>query len=587
MRQIYLDDKIFEIKGEIQERQMNPWKAQIDTSGATGYSSFSKASVERWQGLRGGIGRKYQKGTGTEELWFSEGLDTSLDGGIILGPKVNTAGIFGVAAVKIIDFGGATYAIGNSICKVWNTTTSAWDTADALALASPLDAIVVTDETSTYFVVSNATSARYSTNGTTWNALTGCMGYLAVLDNHLIGFYGQTVNYSPRGDIDGTWASFKVSMYLGTVHGIYSGKLLTTDEPALFLHCSEGWFDIDFWTRQIYPLDNFSGYTYSGKAGIYWNSYHWVATGEGIKKYSSGMSQDVGADQNDGLPSGYQGAVYDMLGTANETWLVYCINGGSSQKSSIFKRHGTVGGTQQIYTTSAVNTEIRCLCHSPSSMYTNGRLWWGEGTEIKYCMFPDFNADPTEISAYEFVASTGKCILSIFRPLAAFDKLALKVMAVTKGCDANKKFTIYYDFNESGTWKELGSFITSPAPTAFEFASGAGLEWRTIKFGIEATTDSSTVTPELKSLDFAYLPLTEAVLGWTFTVMCNGANAEEYFTNLKAIRNKKVLVQFYPSGDKTKTTYWVKLVNLPANIHWDAYRNEGTISVNLEQIFAG
>ena len=153
MRQIVLDDVRFQIKGEIQERQMNPWKASIDVSGATGYSSFSKASVERWQGLRGGIGRKYQKGTGTEELWFSEGLDTSLDGGIILGPKVNTAGTFGVAAVKIIDFSGATYAIGNSVCKKWNAGTSAWDVADAAALASPLDAIVVTDETSTYLVV--------------------------------------------------------------------------------------------------------------------------------------------------------------------------------------------------------------------------------------------------------------------------------------------------------------------------------------------------------------------------------------------------------------------------------------------------
>ena len=587
MRQVILDDVRFQIKGEITERQQNPWKASLDVSGVTGYSSFSKASVTRWQGLRGGIGRKYQKGTGTEELWFSEGLDTSLDGGIILGPKVNTAGTFGAAAIKIIDFRGVTYAIGDSVCKKWNTETSAWDTADASALASPLDAIVVTDETSTYLVVSNFNSARYSTDGITWNALADCKGFLAVFDNRLIGFYGQMVNKSPRGDIDGSWGSFKVSMYLGAVHGIYSGKLLTSDEPALFLHCSEGWFVIDFWHRCIYPLDNYSGYTYSGKAGIYWNSYHWVATGEGIKKYSPGMSQDVGVDQNDGLPLGYQGAVYDMLGTANETWLIYCVNGGSSDRSSIFKRHGTIGGNQQIYTTSAINKPIRCLCHSPSSMYPNGRLWWGEDTDIKYCMSPDFNADPTEISGYEFVASAGKCILSIFRPLAAFNKLALRIMAVTKGCDANKKFTIYYQFDESGSWTNLGEFASSPTPAALQFASGAGLEFRTIKISIEAITDNSTATPELKSLSLAYLPLTDVVLGWTFVVSAKGADAEEYFTNLKAIRDKKVLVQFYPSGDKTKTAYWGKITNLPSLIHWDMNRQEGQISCAFEEIFSG
>jgi len=202
-------------------------------------------------------------------------------------------------------------------------------------------------------------------------------------------------------------------------------------------------------------------------------------------------------------------------------------------------------------------------------------------------MFPDFNADPTEISGYEFIATAGKCILSIFRPLAAFNKLALRVMAITKGCDANKKFTIYYEINESGTWVNLGDFIASPTPTAIEFASGAGLEFRTIKFGIEAATNSSTATPELKSLDFAYLPLTDSILGWQFLISARGHDAEEYFTNLKTIRDKKVLVQFYPSGDKTKTAYWVKLTNLPQSVHWDQNRLEGEIQVSVEQVFAG
>lgn len=591
MREIVLDANRFQITGEIQRRNINPWAARIDT-GPTGYSSFSQASIEEWHGMRGGIGVKHQKASGTEQLYWSEGVNTSLDGGFILGPKINTAGAFGKACVGMFDFNGSgsmkTYAYGDSLIGEWSG--SAW-TPRNTPIASPISSIVVTDEEDTYAVISSAEAAKYSDDGTTWNDLEGCKGYLAVLDNRLIGIYGQTVNYSPRGDINGTWATFKVSAYLGTINRLFAGKLLTNGDPVLYLATSEGLWAIDFWTQQIYKQEiSFPPHDYAGYAAMYWNSYVWISTGAGIKKITPGMATDVGPDQDDGLPSTYQGAVFDMLGLSD--WLVYCVNGGSSddQKSSIFKRHGTIGGNQQIYT-GAVNKPIRCLHFSPSSMYTNGRLWWGEDTGIKYCMFPDYNADPTEITGYEFVLASGKAILSTFRPLAAFNKLALRVMAITKGCDdtvdAERQFTIYYKVDD-GDWETaLGVFATSPAPTALEFASGAGLVFRTITLGIEGETHDSATTPELKSLMFAYLPSTKRLRGFIFVVPCNQHNAEKIFTDLHTIQDKDTLVLFYPSGDTGKTSYRVKITNLPENIHWDANRKEGEIQVSVEEIFRG
>ena len=712
MREIVLDSKRFEIVGDIQRRNINPWRVAIDT-GPTGYSSFSSASVEEYHGMRGGIGVKYQKASGTEQLYWSEGMNTSLDAGMILGPKINTAGTFGKACVGLFDFNGSgtmkTYAYGDKLIAEWSGTE--W-TSRETGLENPIDAIVVTDETNTYAVVSSATAAKYSTNGTAWTTLSGCKGYLAVYDNRLIGFYGQTVNHSPHGDILGAWETpWKVSAYLGTTNGLFAGKLLTNGDPVLYLNTSEGLWAIDYHTRQIYKQEiSFPPHDYAGYAGMYWNSYVWVSTGAGIKKISPGMATDVGPDQDDGLPSGYQGAVYDMLGLAD--WLVYCVNGGSSDKSSIFKRHGTIGGNQQIYTSgchkvkdttdtiaasnddsqAALNTllneikadynthrasttyhqaadstnvvvaadatnlatsltlvneikadfnahrilsgvhigsdtknvvaaddattlatavtlsdeikadfnlhlleggQIRCLHYSPSSMYTNGRLWWGEDTGIKYCMFPDFNADPTEITGYEFVSASSKAIFSIFRPLAAFNKLALKVMGVTKGCEVHetsgakeKYFTIYYKVNNGG-WVELGDFTESPVPTDLDFASGAGLEFRTIQFGIEATTDDAAITPELKSLMFAYLPSTKRLRGFTFVVRASQHNAEKIFTDLHTIQDKETLIQFYPSGDTSKTSYRVKVTNLPENVHFDQNREEGEIAVSCEEIFRG
>ena len=705
MREVVLDSKRFQITGDIQRRNINPWAARIDT-GPTGYSSFSQASVEEWHGMRGGIGVKYQKASGTEQLYWSEGVNTSLDGGFILGPKINTAGTFAKACMGIFDFNGSgsmeTYAYGDNLIAEWSGT--AW-TSKETGLDDPIDHIVVTDEADSYAVVSSATAAEYSADGSTWTPLTGGMGYLAVFDNRLVGFYGQTLNYSPRGNIDGTWATFKVSAYLGTVNGLFAGKLLTNGDPVLYLSTSEGLWAIDFWTRQIYKQEiSFPPHDYAGYAAMYWNSYVWISTGAGIKKITPGMATDVGPDQDDGLPSTYQGAVFDMLGLSD--WLVYCVNGGSTDKSSIFKRHGTIGGNQQVYTSGchkakdttdtitasnddsqgALNTllneikadynthrastsyhqaadstnvvasddatnlatsltlvneikadfnahrilsgvhigsdtdnvvaaadattlatavtlsdeikadfnlhllsggQIRCLHYSPSSQYTNGRLWWGEDTDIKYCMFPDYNADPTEITGYEFVATSGKAILSTFRPLTAFTKLAIKVMAVTKGCDSAKKITILHKIDDASSWTELGEFATSAVPTALDFASGAGTAFRTITFAMELESDSSTVTPELKSLMFGYLPSTKRLRGFTFVVPCNQHNAEKTFTDLHTIQDKDTLVLFYPSGNTGKTGYRVKITNLPENAHWDANRKEGEIQVSVEEIFRG
>ena len=592
MSQVLLDSQYYDVSGPIMRRNINPRAARFDT-GLPGYASFTQASVEVFKGLRGGIGHKYLKGHQTEECYFSDGLDASHDGGIILGPKVNTAGTFGKVPVKIIDFEGSTYAIGDDLIAKWNTGTSAWDSKDT-NVSDPIDAIVVTDSTDSYLVVSNATAARYTTDGTSWSALTGCAGYLSYHDNRLCGIYGQTLNYSPADNIDGTWDSCNVAgENMGTQHGLFTGRSQQSDEPMLCINASNGLFTFDFWVNQLYPYLPLTGHTYAGMAGMFWNSYIWVSTVGGIKKISPGLVTDIGPDQDDGLPATYQGYVYDMIPAGDGSWMVFSVhNGGTSDKSSIFKRHGTIGGNQQIYS-SAANTAITCLNYSPSHMYTNGRLWWGEGTSIKYCMFPDFNSDPTEIGSYEYVASSGKLVFPVIRDLEAFNKLALRVRAATKGCDTNKKFTVYYRTNANcftavgSNWTTLGTFTTSPSPTALDFASGVGTEFKQIQFAIDGATDSSTVTPELKSFEFDYDVGIKRIRGWTFNILVRQHDAEAIISNLHTSQDKDTMLLFYPSGNSSKDVYYVKVTNMAENVNWEASREEGTLQVTVEELIRG
>jgi len=587
-RQIYLDGTPFDIEGEITEKNITPWTVQI-SAGSREYSDFSQASLREYHDMRGGAGLESETGTETGRFYWSEGVETSIERCVVPGPKINTAGTFGVAPVKIIDFEGSTYGIGHNLIAKWNTGTSAWDSKKA-NFASPIDAVVFTDSTDSYLVVSSATAATYSIDGTTWNTLTGCKGYLAEFDNRLLGFYGQTVYYSPRDNLDGTWASFNVAADYGTPKSLFSGKLLTTDDPVPYLVSTKGLWAVDFWHQMIYRQEiNFPPHTNAGAAGMYWNSYVFGATGPGIKKISPGMAQDIGPDQDDGLPAGYRGYVADMIGLSD--WMIFCVNGGSTDKSSIFKRHGTLGGNHQVYSTSAANNAITCIHHSPSSTYTNGRLWWGEGTGIKYCMFPDLGSNVTDISTYEYIQAPVGLIYPICRPLAAITKTALTVKAVTKNCNANRYLTVYYDIDNTGSFTELGSFATSPLPTMLSFASGAGLEFRTIQFKVKPVTNSDTSVPELESLMFSYFTNPVPLRGWEFNVIASQHDAKTLIDALVTIQEKNTLVAFYPSGDNVKgTSYNVKLTQLPKQIHWDMPRHgdeKGLLRVVVEEIFKG
>ena len=590
MAEVILDGKSYKVSGQIQRRNINPRAARFDT-GLPGYASFTQASVEVWKGLRGGVGHKYQKSSQTEECYFSEGVDASHDTGIILGPKVNTAGTFSKAPVKIIDFEGKTYAIGDDLISEWSG--AAW-TSRETGISDPLDAIVFTDSTDTYLVVSNATSAKYTTDGTNWSALTGCKGYMAVHDNKLYGFYGQTMNYSEAKDIDGTWDTCDLSFYYGTLYGIFTARSQHTDEPLLCINTSEALWTFDPWVNEVYPYLRLTGHNKAGKAGMFWNSYIWVSSAPGIKKIAGTLVTDVGPDQDDGLPKTYQGYVTDMCPAADGSWMVFAVhNNAATDKSTLFKRHGTVGGNQQIYTTAA-NTAITCVHYSPDHLYTNGRLWWGEGTNVKYCMMPTFNSDVTEIASYEYVAASGKCVFPVFRELEAFTKTAIRVRAATKGCTANLKFTVYYRtdancFSAIGSnWTTLGTFTSSPSPTDLDLASGAGVTFKQIQFAVAAETNSSTSTPELKSFEFDYDVGTKRIRAWTFNIIVGKDTAQDIVDNLHTSQEKDTLLLFYPNGeDQHGDSYRVKVAQIAETIEWAFLRPTGKLQVVVEELIRG
>jgi len=175
-------------------------------------------------------------------------------------------------------------------------------------------------------------------------------------------------------------------------------------------------------------------------------------------------------------------------------------------------------------------------------------------------------------------------VYPIFRPLEAFNKLAISTAGCTNGCDANKSVTVTYYSDNDSSWQTHGSFTTSPQPTAISFASGAGLVYRWIHHKVTLATNSATATPELRSLELDYDASTKRLRGWTFWVKVNQHNAEAIIDTLHTTQDKDTLVLFHPSGDSDKDSYRVKVSNIAENVYWDANREEGELQISVEEL---
>lgn len=420
-------------------------------------------------------------------------------------------------------------------------------------------------------------------------------GYMAQYADKLyfLSTNGRYLTSSTAQDIDAYGGFVELIGDFGTVYGLFVGKLLSeTTTSTLYMHSNKGLWAIDVSEQKVYPQEiNYPDYTYAGKVARYINANIWAATGAGLLKVGANTATPIGPNCDDGLPATYQGYISDL--TRAGDYIVYSINGGTTDKSSILKRNMDKGGNLQVYTTSAVNKPIGCIHFSPSSMYTNGRLWFGEGTDIKYIMMPDLTANVKQISTYAYCATSDKLIFPRFRRLAAIAKTALGVKAVTKGCNTNEYITVYYRLNDATTWQTLGTFKSSPLPTALPFGSGLGSAFYTVQFAVDlrrrTTGESPEIySPELESLLFYYLPAPTPIHAWSFKIRCTDEDAQATLAALEALESTGTLVTFYPSGDTSKTSYNVKVTQVPEEVYWEQEGGkEGIIEVTVEQIFEG
>jgi len=406
--------------------------------------------------------------------------------------------------------------------------------------------------------------------------------FFTQFDNRLCGLNYQNsgFNYSQVNDLVADWVDKPNFPNLSEKFtGLFVGKD-ASDTPALYFLTPKGMYYLDVFTNFVFgPTEVTWEYDdTAGKKGLYWKGDNYVAVGKGIYKIHGAEVSLVGPDMDDGLPEGLQGTITDMIGVG--FWLVIAINGGSTAKSSILKRYINGKHWHPVYVGSK-NDPITSLC------WDSGTLYFGEGTDVKSLSLPAITDNINTVSSLERIA-TGSLTYPYFHSLfEAMPKVGHKVWATTRNCNANETISIYYRIDEDTDWTLLGSFITSPRPTALSFGA-AGIEFERIQLkAVFARGGTLTNSPKLESLILEYRVVPPVLWGWTVkvnAVTSGDRRGQDIIEALKAAISSKTLLSFYPGGDKDGTEYFVQVSGMPGVEKGTEFGQEGIYQVNLMEV---
>uniref|UniRef100_A0A6M3J5E3 Uncharacterized protein n=1 Tax=viral metagenome TaxID=1070528 RepID=A0A6M3J5E3_9ZZZZ len=358
------------------------------------------------------------------------------------------------------------------------------------------------------------------------------------------------------------------------------------DDPVLYFLTPVG----------MYYLDVFSNFEFgqteltweedatAGKKGLYWKGDIYVAMGKGINQIHGGVVTAIGPDTDDGLPEEFQGTITDMIGVG--FWLVIAVDGGNTtKKSCILRRYINGKHWHVVHTGSAADTAITAL------FWDAGTLYFGEGTNVKSLPMPNVTENVAKNSTYTYRSSGDLIYPKFHSQFEAMPKVAHKVRAVTKDCNATEYITISYRIDEDTAWTVLGSFITSPRPTALGFpVSGdkVGLAFENIQFKASFARGSTTTTsPKMVSLILEYRVIPPVLWGFNMKVnaMSQGnQRGQDIIDALRTAIETGTLLSFYPGGDPSGTEYFVEVVGVPGQEGTTEFGNEGIYDLSVQEV---
>jgi hypothetical protein len=435
-------------------------------------------------------------------IHYSSNVDPRFRGQLILGPQLSAAMTFtdGATAeskVQFIEYNGGEYAIGLRYVHKYNEGTDKWDTSKdmgATAAAIKGAAVVYGD----YLVVGAGSAVNYwrlFTNGT-WDQpyATNNPSLFALVGNTLWMVYNSNQEASSVNMTTWTTAvAIGESRHAATLITDYNGNPLVGK--------GEGLFEYDG-TKVSNRLPELASVLNAAncRGGKPSRGKLYLPVGPALWQYTSDAVQTEGKPTRSAeyLAAGIsresssevRGSIVDLWPDIDFLWGILAAQSGNYYITA-YDYNPTAGqGWHQVAKTGT--TAVTALGRFQPAT-GNPRLFYSEGTAIKYFLLPKNALNPYVDAGYRY-ALTG----DIYLPVEAdtFDDVVKAYLSVKINAD-NITATRYVDVAYSvdgGVEATLGRVTTSGISTLFFPSSTIG---RRISLHLHFVTNDPTITPRV------------------------------------------------------------------------------------------
>jgi hypothetical protein len=597
--EILLNSERYQISGPVRKTLVSIAAPRF-TIGDTQRGADPRASILTQNDFRGGIGWNRGLDPSTaDRVWWSD-CQTRFKGHLLLPRKSNAATTQAVGTIKsITEFtvGASTdvYVVhsDNKVYKYLNAS-DAWSSS-LKTLSNPTkETIVFRDTTANYMIFARGSSGyTYTTDASTFTDMDASGGAARNVEYFTI-WHGQLWGIDNEGVLK-QWASGPTANptekgALPLPNGYVTSLFIYRDAagtPIIYAGTKVGLWAFDETNNRWEETElRLPFHTNSGKGTVVWRDAVYFPAGNAIYKYQTGSNTAVvsliGFDRDHGIPEAYAGQVIKLIGTHND--LIAFVNADIDTSYTVFatgRQASGMGGASTVVSgtgasailgfndvawevkwTGADNTGLEAA--HVGSAYNEYRMWFGVGAGLYWTALSPDVINPDEISTFQYDSSGTMETPWFDGGDAAGNKTAISLRAVTSSCSSDVNIQVHYatDFNESYT--SLGT-VTSNGTTTYDFASGVGVEFSSIKFKATLTSNTTLSSPDLNLIELRWREKIPPKFGFSVTIDAaqtfRGQTPKQILDNITTVINTNTLVSFTYKDNDSDRSYYVDLIS--------------------------
>lgn len=582
MPQVILHGEEVPVIGPPLRQIISPFGATFGT-GEQKRSDLSLAKHFAFEEFSGGIGVERLEEDGQRDRYNdAAGVNAIRGTQLVLETLHTVSATIGAGATPEVGviFGGDLY-ISADDNKVYKWTGSAWSEVDDPS-ALVTDFVVFMDNDGTdYLFAAYGTGYMHTSDGATWNDEAQDVDYWAIFDNELIGLDGTAgaIIHDTTPASSQSWTT-KISRVQGTARGI----TVFRDQdgaPSLWYSTSVGLFQVDWSGAKSYLIYDYRStpYANNGKSMREFNGNLIFPVGQEVLAISpQGNVVSLGPDRDDGLTNTDHGNYVQRILPLQNFLLI--LNR-SSTKAAVFL---WTGSAWQPHTTGL--TASNFMIHETDTGTNQPRLWVGNGTSAPiYQALNDQSERKFPFSGQTFESSGTWTSYWTSFGFPEIPKLVFSIEIIGRDLTAAEQVKVEMqtdDESASTEWEVVGVTTGRGRKHTLELGGGQGKQINNLRLRLTLSRGASptSATPIVEAVVMKFLVVPEVRWGWTFVVPIaedGWKTGEQWAEWLEEIAEeaRKGNLEFYPTGRRDGSRFWVQLTHGPFSIA--AYEDLGGV----------